>query len=38
MQHIQESVEKIEKQILHEQKREQAKELLKEGQKIGIEK
>ena len=38
MQHIQESVEKIEKQILHEQKREQAKELLKEGKKIGIEK
>ena len=38
MQHIQESVEKIEKQILHEQKREQAKELLQEGKKIGIEK
>jgi Fe-Mn family superoxide dismutase len=38
MQHIQESVEKIEKQILHEQKREQAKKLLQEGKKIGIEK
>ena len=38
MQHIQEQVEKIENQILHEKKREQAKEILKEGKKIGIEK
>ena len=38
MQHIQEQVDKIEKQILHEEKREVAKNLLKEGKKIGIEK
>lgn len=38
MQHIQEEVNKIETQILHEQKREIAKNLLIEGKKIGIEK
>lgn len=38
MQHIQEQVDKIETQIFQEEKREIAKELLKEGKKIGIEK
>jgi superoxide dismutase, Fe-Mn family len=38
MEHIQEQVNKIEKQIVHEQKKEQVRELLQEGKKIGIEK
>ena len=38
MQQLQESVEKIEKKILHEQKKEEVKVLIKEMKKIGIEK
>ena len=38
MQHLQESVEKVEKQILHEQTRQELKGLITEMKKIGIEK
>lgn len=38
MQQLQESVEKLEKKILHEQKKEEVKVLIKEMKKIGIEK
>lgn len=38
MEHLHEQVNKIEKQIVFEQKKEQVKEMLKEGKKIGIEK
>ena len=38
MEHIQEQVNKIQEQIIHEQKKEQVRELLQEGKKIGIEK
>ena len=38
MEHIQEQVNNIEKQIIHEQKKDQVRELLQEGKKIGIEK
>ncbi len=38
MQQLQESVEKLEKKILQEQKKEEVKVLIKEMKKIGIEK
>jgi Fe-Mn family superoxide dismutase len=38
MQHLQEQVNKIQEQIIHEQKKEQVRELLQEGKNIGIEK
>jgi dihydroxyacetone kinase len=37
MQHLQESVERVEKQILQEQKKEEVKVLINEMKKIGIE-
>jgi len=38
MEHLQESVENLEKRIIHEQKKEEVKVLIKEMKKIGIEK
>jgi hypothetical protein len=38
MEYLQESVEKLEKRIIHEQKKEEVKVLIKEMKKIGIEK
>jgi len=38
MEHLQESVERVEKKIVHEQKKEEVKVLIKEMKKIGIEK